>query len=344
MSWIPRAFARRRSAGATGALMAGLALALGAWQGAAEAAETTWKFAQTTPIPGTVWHRYATEVLPQRIEEATGGQVRVEVVSGVVPPADLLPGIRDGELQGGALLFTHVAPTIPLWNVMSLPGLVDDESHYPDVLNDHVFPLVTEQASERYAAVPVALGTFPGAYFFSNGPIDTIEKFAGNKYRAHSPQLVQIIQGAGGTAVSLPFGELYAALQRRMVNAYTSAVTAVAAAKLYEVTDYAENWPAGLGTFGYFLSEAALSDLSEEQQSAVMAAMAELNAEMQAATLAEVAVAIETLKAAGMTFVEVPESERERASALARDKAWPAWLETTGEQGQALVERIAATD
>ncbi len=332
-----------RTARTACAILLGVGLAVASAPTGTEAAEPViWKFAQTTPIPGTVWHRYATEVLPQRINEATGGQVEVQVISGVVKPSDLLTGIRDGEVQGGTLLFPYVGPTLPLWNVLSLPGLVTDESRYPALVNDYVLPLVAEEAGERYGAVPVVVAAFPGAYFFSNGPIDTLGKIEGTKYRAHSPELVQIVQAAGGTAVSLPFGELYGALERKMVDAYTSAATTVSAAKLDEVTKFAENWPGGMGTWGYFVSEAALAKLTPELRAKVMDAMAKLNTDVQAASLTEVGAAIETLKARGMTFVDIPGAERQKAIALAQDKVWTAWLGNTGDKGSALLDQIKA--
>lgn len=335
-----------KNAAAGAARLAGAAaLALGLAAGAlpvtsAAADQVTWKFAQTTPIPGTVWHRYATEILPQRIEAVTDGQVKVEVISGVVQPGDLLRGIRDGEVQGGALLFPYVGPTLPLWNVLSLPGLVTDESQYPALVNELVMPVIAADSRDRFGAVPVVVATFPGAYFFSNGPIDSLEKMRGTKYRAHSPELVQIVQAAGGTAVSMPFGELYGALQRRMVDAYTSALTTVSAAKLDEVTNYAENWPGGMGTWGYFLSEEALSRLTADQRQRIEAAMAEMNAEIQAVSLDEVETATATLRERGMTFVDIGAEERQKAVDLAKDKVWSAWLGNTGDAGAQLLKQV----
>lgn len=50
-----------------------------------------------------MWHRYATEIVPQRVSEATQGALRINVLSGVVPPGELLNAIKEGTVQGGSL-------------------------------------------------------------------------------------------------------------------------------------------------------------------------------------------------------------------------------------------------
>lgn len=309
---------------------------------AAAQTPTVWKFAHTTPIPGTVWHRYATEVIPKRVNDATKGALQIQVVSGVIQPADLLSAVREGSIQGGSLLFPYVGATLPNWNVLSLPGLVPDESRYPEVLNKQIIPVIREEARRRYKAEPLAVATFPGAYFFSNGPVDSVEKMKGTKYRAHTPELVQLVQAAGGAAVSLPFGELSGALQRNMVDAYTSALTTVRAAKLYEVTKFAENWPAGLGTYGYMFGTEAIAKLSPEVRRQLTEEMARITTDLQRESFEESNHAAKELQEHGMKFIAVSSTERQRAIALAREKIWPAWAKSAGPVGQQLLTNVEA--
>lgn len=301
-----------------------------------------WKFAHTSPIPGTVWQKYATEVLPARVQQATGGAVRVEVVSGVIQPSDVLAAIRDGQVQGGSLTIPYVAATLPTWGVLGLPGLLTDESKYPQVINQVVMPMIGDESRKRFKAEPVTVGAWAGMYFFSNGPVDSVDKFKGVKYRLASPELVQLIGAVGGSPIGMPFGELYTSLQRGMVHAYNSALGSVRAAKLYEVTKYAENWPSGLGIWAFFIGTDALQKLSPELRKKVFDEFVKVNHEAQQAALVEAAAGRQELQAQGMTFIDVPESERQKVIAVAKAQVWPKWLASTGETGKQLVQRVQA--
>ena len=330
----------------TRALRSGLLVSLTiaastAFSGVAWSQESTvWRFAHTTPIIGTVWHRYATEIVPQRIEEATNGAVQIEVITGVVQPADLLSSVREGTVQGGSLILPYVGATLPTWNIMTLPGLLQDESRYPELVNETLMPYVREDAERRFNAVPVMFFASTGASWFSNGPIDSVDKISGTKYRVHSPELSQLVQTAGGASVSIQFGEVPAAIQRRMIDAYTGALPSANAAKLYEVTRYAENWPAGLGGNIYVISSEALESLPEDVHALVVAEFEELNLEVQKASLDEAKAAAENLAAEGMKLIDVPQAEREELIRLAKENVWPLWLQNAGPEGEELLKSV----
>jgi len=310
------------------------------FSGAAWGQESTvWRFAHTTPILGTVWHSYATEIVPQRIEEATDGAVKIEVITGVVQPADLLASIREGSVQGGSLILPYVGATFPTWNIMALPGLLPDESKYPDLVNEILMPYVRGDA-QRFNAVPVMFSAFTGASWFSNGPVDSVDKISGTKYRVHSPELSQLIQSAGGASVSIQFGEVAGAIQKGMIDAHTGALTSLYAAKLYEVTKYAENWPAGLGGNIYFISSGALEGLPEDVRAKVVAEFEELNLEIQKASLEEAKTAATNLVTEGMQLIDVPQKEREELTRLAKEKVWPLWLKNAGPEGEKLLKSV----
>jgi len=338
MSLFSHANARSLRSG----LLVSMAIAASAtFSGAAWSQESTvWKFAHTTSILGTVWHRYATEIVPQRIEEATDGAVKIEVITGVVQPADMLASVREGTVQGGSLILPYVGATLPTWNIMTLPGLVQDESQYPQLVNDILMPHVREEAERRFDALPVMFFASTGASWFSNGPIDSVDEIRGRKYRVHSPELGQLVQSAGGASVSIQFGDVPAAIQRGMIDAYTGAHPSASAAKLYESTRYAEDWPAGLGGSIYVISTKALESLPEDVRDLVVAEFEELNLEIQQASLDEAKTAAENLVAEGMELIEIPQSEKEELIRLAKEKVWPLWIQNAGPEGEQLLKTV----
>lgn len=299
-----------------------------------------WKFAHTTSVPGIVWHRYATEVLAPRISEASKGAVKIEVMTGVIQPADLMRSIREGTVHGGSLIFPYVGATLPTWNIMALPGLLTSEAQYPALVNKVLMPFVKEDAARRYKARPVAIFGMTGASWFANKPVDTVDKVKSTKLRAHSPELTQLIEAAGGGAVAMQFGEVNGAMQKNMIDAYTGALPAIYASKLYEVTKYAIDWPAGLGGAGYFISTVALEKLPESTRTAVLAEFEKINLEMQRATLEEATESGTNLKAKGMNFITVSPAERAKMNALAKEKVWPFWVKNAGTAGEQLLKSM----
>ena len=321
------------------ALISSLALAaLASGASQAQTAPTVWRFAHTQSIPGTVWNKYATEVLPERIKQVTDGAVQIQVMTGVIPAADLMSNIRAGAVQGGSLTLPYVGSTLPIWNIMALPGLVNDEAKYPAFVNNILLPYMRDDARKRFKAEPVMLFAFTGAAWFSNGPNDTLAKIPGKKFRTHSPELNQLIQAAGGAAVPMLFGEVSGGLQKGMIDAYTASIPSANAAKLYEATKYAELWPAGLGGSAFFIGEDALAKLPSEMRKRVVDEFAKLNLESQQASLEEAKTAARQITENGMKIIQIAPAERERMVALAREKVWPLWIKNAGPRGEQILK------
>src|SRR5690606_29355180 len=75
--------------------------------------------------------------------------------------------------------------------------------------------------------------------FTSNQPIDTMEAFAGQKFRVmDSNILIEQFDALGASAIALPFGELYTALQTGVVDGEENPLDTIRAMKFYEVQKY----------------------------------------------------------------------------------------------------------
>ena len=163
--------------------------------------------------------------------------------------------------------------------------------------------------------------------------------------QGHDEQLprLKLLETMGGAPVGLPFTELYSSIERRVVDAYSSATSAVIGSGLFEVTKYAEDWPAGHGLWFYVVSEDALKLLPPDTQKAVMDEFALIQRDLSQRQLAETTKSIEDLKAKGMQFIVVPEAEKQKARDLARKIVWTTWLERTGPEGRALLINVLKT-
>lgn len=309
----------------------------------AQTKQVTWRFGHIFPVPKTQFDDVAKVDYPARIERASKGMVKIEVIQGVVNPNTVMDALADGRIQMGSVIPAAVSATHPRWAVLGLPGVIDRDEDYPKVAREVVWPHVDAEMRRRWNARIVNMGAFTGTLFFSPasvGPVDTVEKFKGLKYRSHSVDVSRLISELGGAPVGLPFTELYSSLERRLVDAYTSATNAVIGNSLFEVTRYAEDWPAGHGLWFYVVSEEALKQLPPDIRQAVLNEFEAIQKDLASRQLAETTKSIADLKAKGIQFVTVSETEKNKAREIARRVVWTDWLQRTGPQGRELLENV----
>lgn len=325
------------------AIGAAATIALAAVDAAAQPKTVTWKFGHVFPVPKTLFDDVAMKEYPERIGRASKGMVKIEVIQGIVNPNTVMEALADGRVQMGSIVPAAVSATHPRWAVLGLPGVLDKDADYPKVARDVVWPHVDAEMKRRWNVQIVNMGAFTGTLFFSPasvGPVDRVEKFKGLKYRSHSVDVSKLIEQMGGAPVGLPFTELYSSIERRLVDAYTSATSAVLGTGLFEVTRYAEDWPAGHGLWFYVVTEDALKQLPPDIRQAVLAEFAAIQSDLSQRQLAETTKSIEDLKAKGMQFIVVPEAEKQKARDFARNAVWTSWLQRTGADGKALLTDV----
>lgn len=324
--------------------LAGL-LALAAGDAAAQQRTVTWRFGHVFSVPKTLFDDVAMKEYPERLARASKGLIKLEVLQGVVNPNNMFEALADGRIQMGSVVTAAVSATHPRWHVLGVPGVLDGDSQFPKIGREVVWPNADAEMRRRWGGQIVAMGAFSGTYFFSragSGPVDTVEKVKGLKYRTHSFEVSKLVELMGGAPVGLPFPELYSSLERRLVDAYTSATPAVLGSGLFEVTGFAEDWPAGTGLWFYVVSENALKALPDDIRKAVVDELAAIQSDLPQRQLAETAQSVEELKAKGIKFVTVADSEKQKAVALARQTIWPNWVERAGPQGKALLDEVLA--
>jgi len=321
-------------------------LAFSATHAYAQQKQVVWKFGHIFPVPKTQFDDVAMKDYPARIGQASKGLVKIEVVQGIVNPNNMFDALADGRIQMGSVIPAAVSATHPRWAVLGLPGVLDKDSDYPKVAHDVVWPHAEAEMKKRWGARIVNMGCFTGTMFFSPaavGPVDRIEKFKGLKYRSHSVDVSRLIESMGGAPVGLPFAELYSSIERRLVDAYSSATNAVLGTGLHEVTKYAEDWPAGHGLWFYVVSEEALKQLPADTRTAVLNEFALIQQDLAKRQLAETAQSIQDLRAKGVQFITVPETEKQKARDVARKVVWSSWLERTGPEGRKLLIDVLKT-
>lgn len=316
------------------ALVAGVSLVMAPAVKAAPAEKViNWTFANTIPMPGTPWWDIGTKEFGVRIEKATKGRIKVKHLVGVINGLDGMTAIRDGRIQGCNFNYGYVDATYPLTNILTLVHVRDEKELIP-LYDKVVWPIAEKTFGSIYGAKLVAQGCWPGHPYYSRKPLKTVDDFKGLKARTDSRNSAMTMKALGGSPVAMPFGELYVAIERGMVDAFISAHGVVLGSKMYDVAKYINEWPLGVQTWGVFIGQKALDALPKDVRAAVDAEMAKLRAELIQRDYDAVARDLEVLKKHGMVVVKPSDQEIEKFKKVVRDNTIQEFYKQTGNEGR----------
>ena len=82
------------------------------------------------------------------------------------------------------------------------------------------------------------MAVYPDQAFFSKKPVTKPEDFKGLKTRVHSVALASLVAGLGGEPLTIPFAEVYTALERGTLDAAITGTKPGYGLRWYEVAKY----------------------------------------------------------------------------------------------------------
>jgi len=173
----------------------------------------------------------------------TGGQVDIQVVGYpelAIAGPDTLRLLADGTLGFTEITGAYVGGDMPVLDLYYLWGL------YPDRATDFkavttILPDLDRAVGEQTGGgVVVTHNVYAGndQFFYSRRPLLKIEDFKGLKTRSHGTTMSDLINGLGGDAQFVAFADTYTALERGILNAAASGVTAGYGLRWFEVSKY----------------------------------------------------------------------------------------------------------
>jgi TRAP-type C4-dicarboxylate transport system substrate-binding protein len=174
------------------------------------------------------------------VEQRTNGRVTFDVTS--LPElglggAEIVRVLKTGVVDIAEIYGGFVAGELPLIEIVELPGVFPDaatakQAH--QAWKPHFAKLLEEKAN----AVLLARAVYPEQVFFSKKPLRSLQDFKGLKTRVHSVVLSHLVAGLGGQPLTIPFAEVYTALERGTLDAAITGTKPGADVKLFEVSKY----------------------------------------------------------------------------------------------------------
>jgi TRAP-type C4-dicarboxylate transport system substrate-binding protein len=159
---------------------------------------------------------------------------------------------RSGQVEIGAVPLNTVAGDVPLLDMIDLAGLNPTIGQARQVA-DAMMPEVN-RALERFGVRIVAMAPYPAQVLFCRERANTLADLRGRRIRTGGGSINDFVAAIGGQAVGIGFPEVYAALERGVVDCAITGTGSGNGARWYEVTTNMYSLPVAWSVFGYFVN------------------------------------------------------------------------------------------
>ena len=290
-----------------------LAVALVLSSALAMADAVTLTYAEVNPVEGTIVGEMA-KAFKSKVEELSNGEITIDIqASGVLGSEDQ---ILDNLLGYGTVTDICRISAFALSQygctkatLLSLPYVFENREHF--------WNFATSDLAKEFLNEPQAIGLpLRGLcygeegfrHFFFKNPVTDINSLKGLKIRVSSdPVMTGLVSGLGASATTVPFTELYSALQTGVVDAAEQPTANYKSNAFQEVAPYFLMDGHTLGAVQLIITDNAWNKLSADQQAWVQEAAAYASQVCREVSESKEAETLEALAAEGVTIIDVPD-------------------------------------
>lgn len=252
-----------------------------------------------------------------------------------VQAADALRLLRSGAFDVMSVQIGMASRDDPFFEGIDLVGVATDMTQLRKVV-DAYRDVFDKRLQEKFGAKVLTLWPFGPQVFYCNTPIKSLDDIKGLKVRSFTPSMAALIQNLGGTPVTLPFSEVYPALQRGVANCGVTSPTSGNSGKWPEVTTHFLPLSVSGSVQGHFMNLAYWKKFTPAEQDKIAAEFRRMEDQMW--ELARVANGDAMNCNVGkdpcsentkfkMTLVEVTPADAARVKAAVSSVVLPIWKE-----------------
>lgn len=188
------------------------------------AAQTTLKL-QASFAAGSFSQQYLNENWVPKLEAMTDGKIKIDIrpSKSVVPHRETPQAVATGILQGDLNAVAYFAGRDPVFGIMG-----DLIAGYDTPEQKQMFfrfgggTEILQKAYDKHfdgKIKVIGAGPFAKEAFVSTTPIRTVADLKGLKLRSPEGMAAEVFRRAGAAPTSIPFPELYTALEKKVVDA-----------------------------------------------------------------------------------------------------------------------------
>lgn len=281
------------------------------------------------------------EKFKELIEAKSNGRIQVDIFpsSQLGNGRDQIEGLQMGSIQLHIGSVAPVANFAPKMNVLSMPYLFDSREHAVKVLDGEIGQELSKDLETKGI---INLSFWENGYrHLTNNlkPIKTANDAAGLKVRVQeSPAYISFVKALGSTPTPIPFGELYTAMEQKVVDSQENPLAQIATNKFNEVQKYMTLTAHTYDAAVFLMSKMALDNLPADLQQMVKDAAKEAGAYERQVSKESEEVFLKQLKDSGMTVEENPDLDSFRKAVE------PVYVELQDQiGGKELVDKIKNT-
>lgn len=290
--------------------------------------------------PEANYHTQGTVTFAERLRERSEGQINIIVHSGGAlgySGPEILRVVQRGALPIAEVFMANVIGDAPVFGLSEMPIVTEYDRAYE--LYQIAKPYY-EGALEQQGQMLLYVAPWAPQGLYTQEPIETSAQLGRLRTRTAGPNITRFIEEMGGSALTIPFGDLFTSLATGLIDSVATSPETGVDASLWEVTSYfIEDMVPVLLTDMVVVNTEAFSGLSEDLQQLVLEVAAELEPEMWEIAQERQAVARERLVEEGVTLLtpeDLPE-EVQAARQEAIDAVIEAWLAEVGPDGEAIL-------
>lgn len=216
-----------------------LALALAAALAAPALAQKAVRMDLNAIYPATNFHSQGAADFAERVKEYSNGSVVITVHPGGslgFKGPELLKTVKDGTVPLSDILMGVVQGSEKAFGLSSLPMLVsgyDEARKFYDAARP-----AYEAAAAKWNQKILYVVPWPPSGLFTKKEVAAPGDIAGLKTRTYDKNGADFLASLGGSPISMPWGEVYAALQTGMIDSVLTSAVSGQDAKLWEVLSH----------------------------------------------------------------------------------------------------------
>jgi tripartite ATP-independent transporter DctP family solute receptor len=305
----------------------------------AGAADFVAKLASLDP-PTTAKHRGLVKAA-ELVKERTKGAVEIQVF----PSSQLgnarvaTEGVQFGTIEAVINPASFIGGFNPAVSIFDVPYIFPTDREKSRRLREGALGKTVLESFRKRGFEPVALWSGGRKQFTSNKSLADLTAFKGQRFRVmDSKILITQFSALGASAIVLPFGELYTALQNGVIDAQENPLDIIQAMKFFEVQKNVLVSDHGAIVEVILFSPKFMQRLPAAHQEIIKTAFREVAPEVEAGKEADAAKSLEFLRRAGLNVRIADEAERAKLRAVIYPQARDAYLAQAGAEGKALID------
>ncbi|CCO24352.1 TRAP transporter substrate-binding protein [Maridesulfovibrio hydrothermalis] len=285
------------------------------------------------------------EKVAKLVKERTGGEVEFKLFpsSQLGNQRQMNEGVQFGTIEGTVSPAAFLGGFNPAVSIMDIPFILPADRAKAQQLRQGAFGKALLKSFDSRGFKAIAAWPNGRKNFTSNKPLTTLADYKGQSFRVmDSKILIEQFAAIGASAIALPFGELYTALQNGVVDGEENPLDTIQRMKFYEVQKYLVLSEHGAMEDFILFNPMFWDSLPAKYQKVIVDTFMEVMPSVEANKEQAQKDALVVIEKAGTKVSPLSDEDRAAMRKLMYPKTTAAYLERAGAEGQALIKLYEA--